>query len=244
MYPAYGQPGSPTGSPFSPQPAKKSRAGLIIGIIVLLVVLIGGGVAALSAFSGKNSGGNSPTGTVGPSATATPQTLFHDALTSNTNGWADAAGECFFSADGYHVTNGYICYAPAGEYGDASFTVQTKQLSGPVSHTHGIVFRRQSRGNYYGFEVDAEGEWVFYKAVNDTYTTLHDFSTNPAIQSGLNTVNTLKVVAKGSHFDFYVNDTLVGSADDSTFTSTGKWGLSADESIDVLYSNLTISAVS
>jgi hypothetical protein len=51
------------------------------------------------------------------------------------------------------------------------------------------------------------------------------------------------VQAQGGHFVFSVNGTQVGTADDTTFT-TGDTGLSGNDGIEVVYTNLTISKLS
>ena len=235
-----------------PAPPRKSNTGLIVGIIALVVILVvvctGGLILLVRAGAHNNPPAGAPnlagaTATAAATATGSGQVLLNDPLTSNTNGWPDDSGRCFFKADGYHIAQGTICYAPVGEVNDISITVQAKQVSGSVTGSYGIVFRRVSTGNYYAFEIDGQGEWTFYKVVNDQATPIQAYTVNAAITRGVNASNTLRVVAKGSHYDFYVNATLVGSQDDTTYGVTGKCGMDADSQVEVAYTNLTISTV-
>src|SRR5258708_8589297 len=179
-----------------------------------------------------------------PPATVTPtpslRVVFQDPLTSDTNGWS-TGGQCNFASDGYHIKNGYICYAPAGNEGDATFSVDVKQLSGSTANTDsGITLRRTSQGNYYQFGIDGNSEWDFGKVVGGTFKSLVDPTSNAVIHGGLNTTNTVQVVAKGGHFDFFVNGAKVGQADDTTFAS-GKSGLFVSDQAEAVFTNLKIT---
>ena len=188
-------------------------------------------------------GGTSATPTQPPAPTATPNlVIYKDALDGSTKAdWSDDSN-CFFGSDGYHIKASFICYAPSDQAGDAVTTVAVKQLSGPLTYGFGLVIRRPSKGNYYEFLIDANGKWLFDKVVNGTTTDIVKFTANSAIKTGLNQVNTISVAAQGSHFVFSVNGTQVGTADDTTFT-TGDTGLSGNDGIEVVYTNLVISEV-
>ncbi|HEU4782347.1 MAG TPA: hypothetical protein VFS83_03310 [Ktedonobacterales bacterium] len=258
--PAYGtptaQPGYQTGYPAAtgqqpwtgevqaPPQQKKSRAGCIVGCLVALVLVVGvaaGGVLLLrSQASGLTVAGVTIGGTnTGPGGGTL---VYQDALDGSTKSqWTDNSN-CFFGSGGYHINAGFICYAPSDKVGDAVTTVATKQISGPITYFYGLVVRRVSKGNYYEFQVDANGKWRFGKVVNGTSTDIVGQTASTAIKSGLNQVNTLSVQAQGSHFVFSVNGTQIGSADDSTFT-TGDVGLIGSDGIEVVFSNLSIANV-
>ncbi len=259
--PAYGtgaptaQPGYQTGYPAAtgqpwtgqvqaPPQQKKSRAGCIVGCLVALVLVValaGGGFFFLrSQANGLSVAGITLGGTnTGPGGGTL---IYQDALDGSTKSqWTDDSN-CFFGSGGYHINAGFICYAPSDKVGDAVTTVATKQISGPITYFYGLVVRRVSKGNYYEFQVDANGKWRFGKVVNGTSTDIVGQTASTAIKTGLNQVNTLSVQAKGSHFVFSVNGTQIGSADDSTFT-TGDTGLIGNDGIEVVFSNLSIANV-
>lgn len=243
-------PGGFAPQPPAPLPPRKSRSGLIIGMLLVVVVLLVSGLGiALYALNARNQQGQAGAGATAtsplttPSPTATPggTILFQDPLTSNANGWLDSNGHCFFQDNAYHIKNSYYCLAPAGNIADANISVQAKQVAGSLRYPYGIVFRRASSGNWYEFDIDSNSKWVFFKVVNGTLSTLVNYTPNAAIKGGLNTAKSLMVQAKGSHFVFFVNGTNVGDADDSTFAS-GSSGLSAGgPDTEVAYNNFLIT---
>jgi hypothetical protein len=247
----YGQPYQPGYPPpagsqwmqpaLAPAPAKPARQSSrrrrnlisLIVFIVLVAACAGWGYLAFSSRGITTSNNALP-----------PNVLFSDSLASNANGWGDNNGHCFFQDNAYHIKNNYICYAPAGDISDANVTVQAKQVAGSLLYPYGIVFRRTSTGNWYEFDIDSNSKWTFVKTVNETTTTLIDYTPNTAIKGGLNTVNTLRVQIKGTHFVFFVNGTQVGQADDTTFAS-GLTGLSAGgDATEVAYTNFEITKAS
>lgn len=216
----------PTFVPPAPAPPRKKRTGLIVGITLGVVVLVasclGISFTVLSALSQH----------------ALP---FQDALTSNTNGWKEANGQCFFQDNSYHIENGYTCFAPVVQASDVNITVQARQLSGPLTQHYGIVFRHVDDNNWYEFILNSDTEWGFYKTLNGTEAAIVQDTINPAINGNLNSANTLRVQAKGSHFIFFVNGTQVGEAEDSAFAS-GRSGLFAGGYIEVAFNNFEITA--
>lgn len=248
--PVYGQPQTPaygaTPQPWAgqpPQPQKKSRAGLVVGCLVALVVVLVVAVAGGFLYLRNQPGGLTIGGaTVGGNTNSGPGVIYQDALNGSTKDkWANDSN-CFFGSGGYHINAAFICYAPADTTGDAVTTVTVSQISGPITYPYGLVIRRVSKGNYYEFLIDANGKWLFDKVVNGASTDIVKFTPDKAIKTGLNQSNTISVQAKGSHFVFSVNGTQVGTADDSTFPS-GETGLSGNDNIEVVYTNLLIKHV-
>jgi hypothetical protein len=244
--PAYAPPQQPAyqaGYPATPveQQQKKSRAGCVVGCLVTLVLvlgLVGGGLYYLSQQpNGVNLGGLTIGGAnTGPRGGSL---IYSDPLNGDSrSGWTNDSN-CFFGSGGYHIKASFICYAPANQTGDGVTTVTVSQISGPITYGYGLVIRRVSKGNYYEFQIDANGKWLFTKVVNGTSTDIVKFTANAAIKKGLNQPNTLSVTAQGSHFIFSVNGTQVGTADDSTFTSGGT-GLFGNDGIEVVFTSLSI----
>lgn len=265
-YPAYGQPAAPStpfygqgmgqgmpggypmpqqpGYPMPQPPQRKRNLGLIIGIpVAVVLVLCIGGFAGLAYIGSRLPATSTSTSTnTGTSATSTPteQVIFQDALTSSSHdgNWPNDSN-CIFASDGYHVKGGYLCYAPTDDVSNGTISVNAKQTNGDITQGYGLVLRRASKGNYYIFVIDSNGKWAFYKLVNDSATAVKDFTASSAIHSGLNASNALKVTMSGSSFTFYVNDTQVGEATDSTFTS-GLSGVAGADSSEVVYTSFKI----
>jgi hypothetical protein len=258
MYPTY-PPTYPPGvlAPLPPTstPPRKGRGGLIVGCLIALVVLLASGLGvSLLVLNARNQQtgqtGTSSTSTAtaatsspSPTSTGTGAVLYQAAFTSGATGWANDS-HCFFQKNSYHVRDGYVCYAPAGNTGDGNFSVDAYQVSGSPLWFYGIVVRRVSKGNFYAFYIDGNSKFLFSKYVNDTRTDILATTPSAAIKGGLNTINTLLVRAQGSHFTFYVNGTKVGEADDSTFTTGSSGVVGGGGNIEVAFNNFKITALS
>lgn len=255
-------PGYPTGSPFpgypmggappGPPPAPPKRhVGLIVGgsvaaVLLLLVVTAG----ALFAFvpplrtlvtsaivSAPTTSPATPTATATPAETV----LYQNTFASAASDWANDT-HCSLGSGGYHVKDGYVCYAPIGQQSDVDVTVDAKQVSGATNQPYGIAIRlNDSTGARYEFDVDGIGHWVLLRCDGQSCDRLVDYTASAAIHGGLNTSNTLEVRAKGTHFDFFANGTKIGQVDDTTYAS-GLVGLSGAENGECVFANLTIAA--
>ena len=176
-----------------------------------------------------------------PGVTATLQgTLTYvDAFTSGLDGWA-ADSNCHIRRDGYHVQNGYICFAPVSNVFDVDVYVQVRQLSGVSAGLFGLAFRGFDEGNNYVFGVNANGDWGAVVCANAKCGALAAFERNTAVQAGSGATNALEVLVVGTHFTFFVNGVKVGEADDSS-VGNGRVGLYAEQGIEASFTNLEIA---
>lgn len=233
-----GQPQTP------PQPKKRNVAGCVVGCLVALLLVVALGAGGAIYLNNQPGGVTIGSVTIGGSSTGPGggALIYQNSMDgSSKDGWTSDSN-CFFGSGGYHINAAFICYAPAKNVSDGVTTVSVKQTSGPITYGYGLIIRRPSKGNYYGFLIDGNGKWNFVKVVNGTPTDIVKFTASPAIKTGLNQSNTLSVTAKGSHFVFVVNGTQVGAADDTTFTS-GDTGLSGNDGVEVVFSGLSIANV-
>lgn len=224
--PAY-QPAPPVwaGAPPPPQPRpRKRRTWLAVVALVVIVVCIG--LVLLSQL---------------PNLTANSGS-YTSSLRGTASGWVTNSN-CFFGADGYHIKGSYICYAPIAAQQNALATVSVKQTGGDDTFLfYGVVVRRVSAGNYYMFAVDSEGKWRFGKVVSGQYTDIVKEQASTAIKTDPGATNVLQVQAKGQHFIFQINGARVDELDDGTYSS-GLWGLSGGDGIEVVYTALKIVRV-
>lgn len=241
-------PGYPGGMPPGPPPTPpKRRVGLIVGISVAAVLLvIVASCSALYAFvpqiRSALAGASAIPTTSAPTATATPSKtiLYQNTFTSEAADWGNDTN-CFLGTGGYHVKDGYICNAPVGVQINTDVTVGVKQASGATNEPYGIALRiTRSPFSDYEFDVDALGHWTFLRCDANTCDHLVDFSVAASIHGGLNTTNTLEINATGSHFDFFINGTKIGQANDATYPS-GLVGLAGAYQGECVFSNLIIA---
>ena len=91
--------------------------------------------------------------------------------------------------------------------------MELQHTAGSRADWSGLIFR-VSKGSFYCFEVDEFGRfaaWLFYQ---DQYTTLVSGSRDFLMKPG--EINQIAVKAIGSKFSFYINQQLVGEAEDDT----------------------------
>lgn len=186
-----------------------------------------------------------PTATPRPKPTATPApqlvTILNDPLTasSHSSGWYTDGANAFFQSDGYHIRNGYECYAPVSKQADFNVSVQMK-ITASSSASYGIVFRAADTSGLkeYQFYISSTGLFVVF---DKSLGYLIQPTPSSAIHQGAGVLNTIEVDARGSHFTFLINGTQVGSMNNSALPN-GLVALGTEQSgIEVVFSNLKIT---
>lgn len=109
-------------------------------------------------------------------------------------------------------------------------SVRFKTLSGAVDASAGIVFRYRDPGNYYVVRANAlEDNVVAYRTVNGTRSNISIKGRSDAYGVKAKVPhrqwNTLRVIAKGSVFEVFLNDRKLFDSVDTTFATPGKIGL-------------------
>ena len=172
---------------------------------------------------------------------------FHDTLLrGNRWGWPETAGRCFFAQDGYHVTNGSICFAPVLALQNGEIMVTMTILTDPCDSTEndacvGFWFRAQASGGGYTMALGQTGSWWIGKTVDGKTVSISPIQQHEAIYTGLNVPNTVKLVMRGTSFTVFVNDIQVGGAADATF-ERGIMAFVAIPGAEVVFSNLSVMA--
>ncbi len=118
-----------------------------------------------------------------------------------------------------------LFWSTAGEsFGDGVYQVEATQLEGPLDNGYGMVLRANpDTDDFYLFEVSGDGfVWIgrcsdgcegeVVPLVGDGWVE------SPAVLTGLNQKNTLRVQAEGGNLIFSVNGQEVGRVSDSTLT--------------------------
>lgn len=228
----------------TPPAPKRNWLPLIIGGVVLVVLICC--VLPIVYFAFKGGAGpttGQTTPTVSATSTPTQQVVYQSAMTTDDNKWPND-NQCTILPTGYHVTASVTCLGtgvPAISNG--AIAVDVVQSKGGTDLPHGIAIHRATRGNYYQYGIDAQGNWYFAKFTNNQDPKLlQDFTKNSAIKTGLNVTNHLNVQISnnGTHYDFFVNSTKVGQLDDSSFPS-GVPGLSGNDGAEVVYTNFLMT---
>lgn len=120
-------------------------------------------------------------------------------------------------------------------FGDVDVSVATTVMDGPENNGFGLIFRLQTGDNtapgddsFYLFEISSDGYYRVLRSLNGIQRELSTWIPSAVINTGLGVANSLRVVAKGNEFQFFVNDQSIELCipDDpdgiSTFPATGE----------------------
>jgi hypothetical protein len=112
-----------------------------------------------------------------------------------------------------------------GVYQDLAMEMDGRKVSGSDTNDYGLIFRLVDRGNFYRFVVSSQGQYTLDQYLKSNWNTIKKWTTHSAIKKGTE-INHLKVIAQGSTFQLYVNDTLVDTITDNSIPQAGKVALS------------------
>lgn len=159
---------------------------------------------------------------------------------------ADAAG-CHFVNHRYHT---YIdtqqssstvtyCLAAGTQFNNFTYQVDMTLMQGNFG---GFIFRENTHSRFYVFMISSYGNY-FFASNAGADSKLLARGTNPYIHQGLNQTNVLAVVALGSKLELYVNEHLITSVKDATYTS-GRIGTivigDKKQNVDAAFSNAKV----
>ena len=161
-------------------------------------------------------------------------TLFTEQLFNGTTipGWwtgTDGGKQAWHEDSAYHVglttgdTTYWTRYTVPGRIGDFQLDIDIAQIEGPNDNGFGVVFRNYCYNNYYYFLISGDGYMTFRKVVDGHRTDIQSWTQCAAVTQG-NATNHLTIIADGSQFRFFVNDTEVLQATDSAL-ATGYLGV-------------------
>ncbi len=156
-------------------------------------------------------------------------------------------GGCAFTGGAYHSTmpqTGFFasCMAQATNFSNFALQVQMTILHGDRG---GVIFRADNtNAKFYLFRIGQDGSYNLFKYVDNNggnAIDLHSDSTT-AMHTGLNQMNLLTVIARGSNIYIYINKQYVTSVSDSTYTSgqVGVFGEDHTNATDVAFSNIQV----
>jgi hypothetical protein len=104
-------------------------------------------------------------------------------------------------------------------HSDLELSVDGQMLEPLEQGDFGLVFRQVDNNNYYYFGINSAGQFAIYCLLNNEWITLQDWTFSTAVQRV--GVNRLRVIALGSHFEFFINDRLVTELEDDRFARGG-----------------------
>ena len=181
--------------------------------------------------------------------------LFHDEFQSGETGsWlmeGDAVGraaiigeQLFVEIDEPQTIHYVTLEQPA--FVDFALELDVTQIAGDLESSFGVLFRLQEPAQFYRFDITGSGLYVVERHDSDGGWTrfVEGWEESEAINQGLHATNRLKVVAVGSALSFFVNDTLLLQATDSSFGG-GNIALDAGTfgrpGLQVVFDNVVVS---
>jgi hypothetical protein len=107
-------------------------------------------------------------------------------------------------------------------FGDFDLRVTATAVEGPLNNGYGVIFRMKDPNNYYQFLTSSDGYYQVERAVNGSVRVLSIWIPSEIVNQGLGEANTLRVVARGNQFQFFVNNepALLCIPDDPNALST------------------------
>lgn len=130
-------------------------------------------------------------------------------------------------------------------FSDFTLEVEAQLVTGSLISTYGVLFRMQSPEEFYRFAVTGDGMYLLERHSSDgaRFKFMDDWRDTVAINQGLGSTNSLKVVADGPTIAIYVNDTLLEEVTDESYGS-GNIALDAGTfdgaGTQVLFDNLAV----
>lgn len=137
-------------------------------------------------------------------------------------GQASGGGGCFFAGGALHVSiqssNFYLpCMANATNFSNFAFQIQAKILTG--SHA-GLIFRGNNNTNkFYLVDIGRDGSCTLFFTKNSGRSMALADTPTTVVKTGLNQVNLITVIARGSTISIYINKQFVFTISDSTYIS-------------------------
>jgi hypothetical protein len=189
---------------------------------------------------------NTPTDT--PTYTPTPEYLYYEDFEDEGSGWnvseTTSALREYYDG-GYRIQIydpeifGWSLIPDGDSYTDIRIEVEATVLGGDEDGDFGVMCRYQDKNNFYAMEVTSSGYALIYKFEYGDYYPLS--SDKWAEVDGVNPDDMNKIVGicNGEDLELYVNDELVASASDSSF-SDGEVAIVAGSLADVLFDNLFV----
>ena len=124
---------------------------------------------------------------------------------------------------------------------DLDISVDTEWLGGEDRADYGILFRVSSKGQY-SFGIAAAGGYVI-REWDESFgppEDLIDWTTSSVINK--EGKNTLRIITRGSLFEFYINGVMVNSITDDTLTE-GRIRLYVGNLQEVAFDNLVVKVI-
>lgn len=181
--------------------------------------------------------------------------IFEEDFESNLKAW-DTYGRTFQTGYGTRLIfngiykwsvitrnrEGWAAIPSAEDESNFYYAADVQQTKGPDDVQYGLAFRAVDEDNFYFFSITNEGQYLVQARFKGIWSRRIAPTSSSAIRPGQ--VNRLAVIAEGSEFLFFINDTFVASLHDERFAS-GRPGVGVDvasspEAAEFIFDNLEV----
>ncbi len=133
-----------------------------------------------------------------------------------TGDWSpEAQRGADITTDGDQLSLSFAEFVPDGNllrattpylFRDFDYRVQAAATGGPLNNSYGVVFRQLNRDTYYLFYISSDGYYSVWRETPAARFALSAWIPSDAINQGVDgEANTLRVVAEGDTFRFFIN---------------------------------------
>jgi hypothetical protein len=164
---------------------------------------------------------------------------FNDGVADNFN--TDGSGRWNISDNTYKMSGTYAnttaySYYPHNFY-DFELSVDMKVTnSGTTGHAYGVYFKSQGgnlKVNSYRLSIAKNGDWYLGKYINGTFSFLTGgWLYSSDLNTGLNSINNIKIIFVGTQADIYFNNVYQGSGINMSNFARGYIGVQGYDSDD------------
>jgi len=164
---------------------------------------------------------------------------FNDGVADNFNtdgsGRWNVSNKTYIMSGTYANTTAYSYYPY--NFNDFELSVDMKVTnSSATSHAFGIYFKSQSgtlKTNSYRLSIAKNGNWYVGKYIDGTFSYItNNWLNSSALNTGLNSINNIKIKFVGARLEIYFNDVYQGYTDNMTTFSNGYIGIQGYDSDD------------
>jgi len=146
----------------------------------------------------------------------------------------------------FSASPGYVWGLNAQAYADTVVEVQATPLTSFQDIGSGVMCRADAsnNGDGYYFMINPNGHYSIRIGRGSEVAPLVDWTASPAVHSGIDH-NTIRAVCLGNQLAMNVNDQLVASVEDNTYSSgyTGLTAAASNFGVDISFDNLKLYAI-
>lgn len=98
---------------------------------------------------------------------------------------------------------------------DFDLTVEATFVEGGSANSYGVLFRYLNDKSFYRLDFTDDGYWGVSRRMDENWISISELAASPALHTGLNAQNLIRLTAQGDTFTVYANGRPLGTVTDS-----------------------------